>query len=84
MWDSDTDPQGAGAAAEPPHPLTFGCVMPAIVTVTIVTHDNEVLDSLEICAVEPVVVEVGRNERECGENGRLTEVLILSVQPNVC
>ena len=43
---SDTDPQVEGAAAEPPPPLTFGCVSPKVVTIAIATHDNEVLDSL--------------------------------------
>ena len=48
---SDTYPQVAGAAAEPPLPLTVGCVRPTIVTVTIVTHDNGVLDSLAMLVV---------------------------------
>ena len=48
----DTNPQVAGAAAEPPLPLTVGCVRPTVVTVTIVTHGNEVLDSLAMLVVE--------------------------------
>ena len=43
---SDTDPPGAGAAAEPPPPLTFGCVSPKVAAIAIVTRDNVVLDNL--------------------------------------
>ena len=46
MVGSDTAPQGAGAAAEPPPPLTFGCVSPKVEAIAIVTRDNVVLDNL--------------------------------------
>ena len=46
MVGSDTDPPGAGAATEPPPPLTVGCVTPTIIITSIVTHDNEVLDNI--------------------------------------
>ena len=51
------------------HSLTFGCVRPAVVTITIGTHDNEVLDSLAMLVVDLVIVEVERDEGECGRNG---------------
>ena len=31
-----TDPQAAGAAAEPPLPPTFGCVEPTIATIAVI------------------------------------------------
>ena len=84
----------AGAATEPPLPPTFGCVEPTVATVVvpvavyaiiaIATHKHEVLDNLKMFVVELVIVEVGRDGSECGENGRLDEVLILPAQPNEC
>ena len=46
MVGSDTNPQGAGAAAEPPLPPAVGCVRPKVITIAIVIPNNEVLDSL--------------------------------------
>ena len=46
MLGSDTDPQGAGAATEPPLPPAFGRVNPKVMTIAIVTLNNEVLDRL--------------------------------------
>ena len=45
---SDTDPQGAGAAADPPLPPAFGRVNPKVMTIAIVTLSNKVLDSLVV------------------------------------
>ena len=45
---SDTDPQGAGAATEPPLPPAFGRVNPKVRTIAIVTLNNEVLDRLVV------------------------------------
>ena len=44
MWDSDTDPRGAGAATEPPLLPALGRVNPKVMTISIVTPDSEVLD----------------------------------------
>ena len=52
---SDTDAQATGAATEPPPPPTVGCVRPTVMTVAIVAHDNEVLDSLETSVMELLV-----------------------------
>ena len=42
-------------------------------TVTIVTHDNEVLDSLAVLVVDLIIVEVERDDSEGGGEGPQVE-----------